>query len=69
MKFLVDRIGMKFSSLCVEIESFGEITGGYTGEVRKVGSFNISYFFFDGGGVDVDWSGCFSSVSEDVEVM
>ena len=51
------------------IESFGEITAGYTGEVRKMGSFIISYFFFDGGGVDIDCSGGFSSVSEDLEVM
>ena len=45
------------------------MTGGYTGEVRKMGSFIISYFFFDGGGVDIDCSGGFSSVSEDLEVM
>ena len=45
------------------------MSGGYTGEVRKIGSFIIPYLFFDGGGVDIDCSGGFSSVSEDLEVM
>ena len=47
---------MRYSSSCVEIESFGEMSGGYTGEVRKIGFFNMSYFFSDGGGVDADCS-------------
>ena len=62
VKISVDKISMRYSSLCVDIESFGEMTGGYTGEVRKTGSFIISSFFFDGGGVDIDCSGGFSSV-------
>ena len=45
------------------------MTGGYTGEVRKMGSFIISYFSFHGGGVDIDCSVGFSSVSEDLEVV
>ena len=31
--------------------------GGYTGEVRKIGYFIMSFFFFNGGGVDADCPG------------
>ena len=58
---------MRYSSLCVE--SYVEMSGGYTGEVMKIGFFILSYFFFDGGGVDTDCSGGLSSVSEDLEVV
>ena len=32
------------------------MSGGYTGEVRKIGFFIMSYFFVEGGGVHGDGS-------------
>ena len=58
------------------MEPFGEIRGGFTGVPRNVGSFFISYFCFDGGGVDADgsegfwvWDGTSLTVSEDLETV
>ena len=50
------------------MESFGDICGGYTGNVRNVVSFIISLFFFDGGGVDADGSEGFFSLRWNVNV-
>ena len=58
---------MRYPSLCVE--SYVEMSGGYTGEVMKIGSFILSYFFFDAEGVDTDCSGGLSSVSEVVLLL